>query len=122
MRRSLLQLLTWALCLSIAAAQACACGQPKRGATDDTDSHACCTSDPSPKTPERCFDCGVLVVTKPNPADASAAGAFAPALMAAIEGRSLAAMTAWAAYRVADDVPLPPLLRDLHHLDTELLE
>jgi hypothetical protein len=123
MRRCILQLLTWALCLSIGAAQACACGESRRrGAPDKTDSHACCTSDPSPKPPERCPDCDLLVVATPKLADALSAGAFAPALTSVLESHSLVLMTARAAYRVADDVLLPPLLRDLHHLGTQLLE
>ena len=122
MRRGMLQLLTWALCLSIGAAQACACGQPMRGAGGGSDSHSCCTSGSSPKSPERCVDCDLLVVANPKPADASAADTFAPALTSAIETHSLALTALRAAYRVADDRPLPPLLRDLHHLDTELVE
>jgi hypothetical protein len=121
MRNRAIQLLTLVLCLSLAAAQACACRTTAGAPRSAAGAHACCPSDSAPSPADPCEGCRIDVAA-PKSVDSTPASDFAPVFTSAIENHSLALVAARMAYLVADDVPIPPLLRDLHHLDTQLIE
>jgi hypothetical protein len=116
-----IQLLTLVLCVALAGAQACACREPANTATGAASSHACCTSDPAPPSPDGCQDCQDLIAL-PKAADVTpAATHFTPLGTPVIENHSLAPVITRAGYPLLD-VRVPAMLRDLHHLNTQLTE
>jgi hypothetical protein len=120
-----IHLLTLVLCVTVAAAQACACRQPARAARHSADAHACCTSEkptPTPTPAAPCPQCQHNVAAAPKSADVVSAAELAPVLAFVTKNHSLALATACTSRASAEDVLIPPLLRDLHHLSAQLTE
>ena len=118
MRNRPVQTLIFALCLGLVAAQA-ACGARRSpGEADQT--HACCTSDPSPAPVERCQACEAIVAV-PKLAKMSGGIDAAPAVLSKTHVATAVLVTTRTRC-VARALDLPPLLRDLHHLSTQLTE
>jgi hypothetical protein len=131
MRERLIQCLTVLLCVSLGAAQACLC-RPSADAGSEaataaaaataTAVHACCPSESTPARRDGCHECAANDLMITTRTDASIATDFSPFFASQTENHAGALATAHRAYRVAGDIPIPPLLRDLHHLSTQLTE
>jgi hypothetical protein len=136
MRERLIQCLTVLLCVSLGAAQACLC-RPSADADSEAATaaaaataatataaavHACCPSESTPARRDGCHECAANDLMITTRTDASIATDFSPFFASQTENHAGALATAHRAYRVAGDIPIPPLLRDLHHLSTQLTE
>jgi hypothetical protein len=123
MRTQLINFLTLTLCLTLTgAAQACLCHRSH--AAVPAAGHPCCKSDSAPApTRERCSDCQLLVATVPDRASAIPTADFAPAFTLNIsDDLPPAPLARFAVDPIASGSDLPPLLRDLHHLFSQLTE
>jgi hypothetical protein len=113
------------------AAHACLCAGMGNGAaqaTAETDPHACCKPDgekvpATPASEDPCKNCNAqhrLTLTVPEKAGTAPALDFAFVTASTIDLPSLEARTEFRAYPGNDDVPIPPLLRDLFHSSCQL--
>jgi hypothetical protein len=123
MRTRAIQLLTFALCLTLAGgAQACLCERLQRIAAEKADAHACCPAHSTPISKQHCHDCD-LIAAVPNAATSAPATELGALSTSPIAPNSLGATLATRSQSpITDDVPIPPNLRDLHHLFTQLTE
>ena len=128
MRERLIQCLTVLLCVSLGAAQACLC-RPSTDADSEAAAataaaavHACCPSESTPARRDGCHECAANDLMITTRTDASIATDLSPSFASQTENHAVALATAHRAYRLAGDIPIPPLLRDLHHLSTQLTE
>jgi hypothetical protein len=124
------------LSLTVAgAAHACLCigGMPKapgaEAAPAEADPHACCKAKQRPNAPESpapndpCRDCNLrnpLTLSVPEQGTMPPAPELAPVFLAGHDLADASGPHVPDAYSAADDVPIPPLLRDLFHTSCRL--
>ena len=120
------QLLVWLLCFAVGGvAHAALCRAGSRPPRD----HACCRPAETPTPRERgnpeqpCDRCTLLPATPATqkPSHGVASDRLSRFDTPIIENQ-FAAFALWESHLATDDLPVPPLLRDLHHLSCQLTE
>jgi hypothetical protein len=98
-------------------------------APDPADPHACCKTDApdhvpaAPASSDPCHDCNARnAAPTAVPEKVASAPVLHLAFAAAVtfDSRQLLSLVTRPASAAADDVPIPPLLRDLHHSSVQL--
>ena len=123
MRPTTIQVLTFVMCLTLGGgggARACLCWVQSFAAPVEATAHGCCQ--PSEKLPapsERCHECDVVAAVPKAAVLVAAPTVLLPATSSTALPVSVATRSQSV---VADGLLIPPLLRDLHHLFTQLTE
>ena len=122
MQTRAIQLLTFVLCLTLAGgAHACLCNGLQRIAAKKPNAHTCCPVHSTRAETHRCHDCD-LTAAIPKAPTLTPAPELSALLPVGQTAASLATLATHSEPLNAEEIPISPHLRDLHHLFIQLTE